>query len=85
VELDEARLGEKQLKQKLDLQGELLAHKSEELRLLSEQRVLSSMSSELLALETELTAAEGVKVIHNSGVFLFYFRMSLHVVVINYS
>lgn len=61
VELDEARLGEKQLKQKLDLQGELLAHKSEELRLLSEQRVLSSMSSELLALETELTAAEGVK------------------------
>ncbi|XP_021032943.1 protein Spindly [Mus caroli] len=61
VELDEARLGEKQLKQKLDLQGELLAHKSEELRLLSEQRVLSSMSSELLALQTELTAAEGVK------------------------
>ncbi|XP_028612339.1 protein Spindly [Grammomys surdaster] len=61
VELDEARLSEKQLKQKLDHQGELLSHKSEELRLMSEQRVLNSMSSEVLALQTELTEVEGVK------------------------
>lgn len=69
MELDEARLSEKQLKQKLDHQGELLSHKSEELRLLSEQRALSSVSSELLSLQTELTEAEGVKVTH-SGCFL---------------
>ncbi|GAB1295929.1 Protein Spindly [Apodemus speciosus] len=61
AELDEARLSEKQLKQKLDHQGQLLSHKSEELRLMSEQRVHNNMSSELLALQTELTEMEGVK------------------------
>ncbi|XP_059126201.1 protein Spindly [Peromyscus eremicus] len=61
VELDEARLSEKQLKQKLDHQEEVLAHKSEELRLMSEQRMLNSMSSEVLALQIELTQMEGVK------------------------
>ncbi|XP_051023981.1 protein Spindly [Acomys russatus] len=61
VELDEARLSEKQLRQKLDHQEELLSHKSEELQLLSEQRVCNSMSSEVLALQMELTEVEGVK------------------------
>ncbi|XP_005350445.1 protein Spindly [Microtus ochrogaster] len=61
VELDEARLSEKQLKQKLDHQEEVLAHKSEELQLMSEQRMLNSMSSEVLALQIELTEMEGVK------------------------
>ncbi|KAK7815993.1 hypothetical protein U0070_014206 [Myodes glareolus] len=61
VELDEARLSEKQLKQKLDHQEEVLAHRSEELRLMSEQRMLNSMSSEVLALQVELTEMEGVK------------------------
>ncbi|CAH6786513.1 protein Spindly [Phodopus roborovskii] len=61
VELDESRLSEKQLKQKLDHQKDILAHKSEELRLMSEQRKLNSTSSEMLALQMELTEMEGVK------------------------
>ncbi|XP_040604384.1 protein Spindly [Mesocricetus auratus] len=61
VELDESRLSEKQLKQKLDHQKDVLAHKSEELRLMSEQRMLNSVSSEVLALQIELTEMEGVK------------------------
>ncbi|XP_021487217.1 protein Spindly [Meriones unguiculatus] len=61
VELDEARLSEKQLKQKLEDQEELLSRKSEELRLMPEQRSHSSMSSEVLALQIELTEMEGVK------------------------
>ncbi|KAH0501272.1 Protein Spindly [Microtus ochrogaster] len=62
VELDEARLSEKQLKQKLDHQKEVLAHKSEELRLMTEQRMLNSMSSEVLALQIELNEMEDVKI-----------------------
>ncbi|KAL1780270.1 Spindly [Sigmodon hispidus] len=61
VELDEARLTEKQLKQKLEHQEEVLAHKSEELRLMSEQRMPSSVSSEMLALQIELADMENVK------------------------
>ncbi|MEJ1287605.1 hypothetical protein NN561_018626 [Cricetulus griseus] len=61
VELDESRLSEKQLKQKLDHQKDVLAHKSEELRLMTEQRMLNSVSSEVLALQIELTEMEGVK------------------------
>lgn len=79
MELDEARLSEKQLKQKLDHQEEVLARKSEELRLMSEQRMGNSMSSEVLALQIELTEMEGVKVIYISGVSSFYFRIVLHV------
>ncbi|XP_077899241.1 protein Spindly-like isoform X7 [Ictidomys tridecemlineatus] len=59
-ELDEARLSEKQLKHKVDHQKELLSHKSEEIRMMSE-RVHESMSSEMLALQVELTEMESVK------------------------
>ncbi|XP_023370666.1 protein Spindly isoform X2 [Otolemur garnettii] len=60
VELDEARLSEKQLKHQVDHQKELLSCKSEELRVMSE-RVHESMSSEMLALQIELTETESVK------------------------
>ncbi|XP_018884080.4 protein Spindly isoform X2 [Gorilla gorilla gorilla] len=60
VELDEARLSEKQLKHQVDHQKELLSCKSEELRIMSE-RVQESMSSEMLALQIELTEMESMK------------------------
>ncbi|XP_003473238.1 protein Spindly isoform X2 [Cavia porcellus] len=60
AELDEARLSEKQLKHKVDHQKELLAHKSEEIQMMSE-RVHESMSSEMLALQIELTNTESMK------------------------
>ncbi|KAM6150652.1 protein Spindly isoform 2-T2 [Erethizon dorsatum] len=60
AELDEARLSEKQLKHKVDHQKELLAQKSEEILLMSE-RVHESMSSEMLALQIELTEMERMK------------------------
>ncbi|KAL2778550.1 protein Spindly isoform b [Daubentonia madagascariensis] len=60
VELDEARLNEKQLKHQVDHQKELLSCKSEELRVMSE-RVHESMSSEMLALQVELTEMETMK------------------------
>ncbi|XP_023574254.1 LOW QUALITY PROTEIN: protein Spindly-like [Octodon degus] len=62
VELDEARLSEKQLKHKLDHQKELLAQKSEEIRIVSE-RVHGILSSEMLALQVELTEMESMKTI----------------------
>ncbi|XP_004679255.1 PREDICTED: protein Spindly [Condylura cristata] len=60
AELDEARLSEKQLRHKVDHQKELLSSKSEEMRMMSE-RVHESMSSEVLALQIELTEMENVK------------------------
>ncbi|XP_045648039.1 protein Spindly isoform X5 [Ursus americanus] len=60
AELDEARLSEKQLKHKVDHQKELLSCKSEEMRVMSE-RVHESMSSEMLALQIELTEMESMK------------------------
>lgn len=60
AELDEARLSEKQLKHKVDHQKELLSCKSEEMRMMSE-RVHESMSSEMLALQIELTETERMK------------------------
>uniref|UniRef100_A0A8D1XYJ4 Protein Spindly n=1 Tax=Sus scrofa TaxID=9823 RepID=A0A8D1XYJ4_PIG len=60
AELDEARLSEKQLKHKVDHQKELLSCKSEEMRILSE-RAHESMSSEMLALQIELTEMESMK------------------------
>ncbi|XP_011803219.1 PREDICTED: protein Spindly [Colobus angolensis palliatus] len=60
VELDEARLSEKQLKHQVDHQKELLSCKSEELRVMSE-RVQESMSSEMLALQIELTEMKSMK------------------------
>ncbi|XP_004587503.2 protein Spindly isoform X2 [Ochotona princeps] len=60
TELDEARLSEKQLKHKVDRQKELLSCKSEELRVMSE-RAQESMSSEMLALQMELTEMESAK------------------------
>ncbi|KAJ8798040.1 hypothetical protein J1605_016923 [Eschrichtius robustus] len=61
AELDEARLSEKQLKHKVDHQKELLSCKSEEMRIMSE-RVHESISSEMLALQIELTEMESMKV-----------------------
>lgn len=61
MELDKARLSDKQLKQKLDHQEELLCHESEELQLMSQHSVLNSKSSKRLALQTEPSEAEGVK------------------------
>ncbi|XP_044633620.1 protein Spindly isoform X1 [Equus asinus] len=60
AELDEARLSEKQLKHKVDHQKELLSSKSEEMRIMSE-RVHESMSSDMLALQIELTEMESMK------------------------
>ncbi|KAM4677457.1 protein Spindly isoform 1-T2 [Discoglossus pictus] len=60
AELDEARLSEKQLKHKLDHQSEILANKSEELRMMSE-RVHETMSSEMLTLQLEKTDLESAK------------------------
>nr|XP_016846897.1 PREDICTED: protein Spindly isoform X2 [Anolis carolinensis] len=59
-ELDEALLSEKQLKHKVDHLKDLLASKSEELRLMSE-RVHDTMSSEVLNLQLELLAVEQAK------------------------
>ncbi|KAM3925806.1 protein Spindly isoform 2-T2 [Leptodactylus fuscus] len=59
-ELDEARLSEKQLKHKLDHQTELLANKSEELRMMSE-RAHETMSSEMLTLQLEINELESAK------------------------
>ncbi|XP_076993728.1 protein Spindly isoform X2 [Tamandua tetradactyla] len=60
AELDEARLSEKQLKHKVEHQKELLSCKSEEMRIMSE-RVHETMSSEMLALQVELTEMESMK------------------------
>ncbi|XP_060002522.1 protein Spindly isoform X3 [Lagenorhynchus albirostris] len=60
AELDEARLSEKQLKHKVDHQKELLSCKSEEMRIMSE-RAHESISSEMLALQIELTEMESMK------------------------
>ncbi|XP_046521403.1 protein Spindly isoform X4 [Equus quagga] len=60
AELDEARLSEKQLKHKVDHQKELLSSKSEEIRIMSE-RVHESMSSDMLALQIELTEMKSMK------------------------
>ncbi|KAG8579059.1 hypothetical protein GDO81_010700 [Engystomops pustulosus] len=60
AELDEARLSEKQLKHKLDHQTELLANKSEELRVISE-RAHETMSSEMITLQLEINELESAK------------------------
>ncbi|XP_073445568.1 protein Spindly isoform X2 [Dendrobates tinctorius] len=60
VELDEARLSEKQLKHKVDHQTKLLASKSEELCTISE-RAHETMSSETLALQLEVNELESSK------------------------
>ncbi|XP_075065918.1 protein Spindly [Mixophyes fleayi] len=62
AELDEARLSEKQLKHKLDHQTEVLANKSEELRMMSE-RVHETMSSEMSTLQVEIHELESAKAI----------------------
>ncbi|XP_005991878.1 protein Spindly [Latimeria chalumnae] len=60
AELDETRLSEKQLKHKLDYQNEVLANKSEELRIMSD-RVHETMSSEMLSLQIEKMELETAK------------------------
>ncbi|NXF30869.1 SPDLY protein, partial [Nyctibius bracteatus] len=60
AELDETRLSEKQLRHKVDHQKEIIAAKSEELRMMSE-RVHETMSSEMLSLQVELAELESVK------------------------
>ncbi|XP_062976635.1 protein Spindly [Elgaria multicarinata webbii] len=59
-ELDETLLSEKQLKHKVDHLKEVIASKSEELRVMSE-RVHETMSSEVLNLQLELLALEQAK------------------------
>lgn len=61
AELEETQLSEKQLRQKVDHQKEIIAAKSEELHMMSE-RVHETMSSEMLNLQLELTELEHVKV-----------------------
>lgn len=61
AELDEARLSEKQLRHKLDLQAEALANRTEELRALTE-RAHETMSSEVLELQVERAELEAAKV-----------------------
>ncbi|NWS49750.1 SPDLY protein, partial [Probosciger aterrimus] len=60
AELDETRLSEKQLGHKVEHQKEIIAAKSEELRIVSE-RVHETMSSEMLNLQLELTELQSVK------------------------
>ncbi|XP_040200616.1 protein Spindly isoform X2 [Rana temporaria] len=60
AELDEARLSEKQLHQKLGHQAEMLANKSEELRMMSE-RGHETMSSEMLTIQVEMHELESAK------------------------
>ncbi|XP_063784335.1 protein Spindly isoform X2 [Pseudophryne corroboree] len=59
-ELDEARLSEKQLKHQLDHQSEVLANKSEELRMMSE-RAHESMTTEISTLQVEIYELESEK------------------------
>ncbi|XP_066472702.1 protein Spindly [Tiliqua scincoides] len=59
-ELDETLLSEKQLKHKVDHLKEVIASKSEELRIMSE-RVHETMSSEVLNLQLELMTLEQAK------------------------
>ncbi|XP_023650742.1 protein Spindly [Paramormyrops kingsleyae] len=61
AELDEARLSEKQLRHKLDLQAETLANRTEELRALTE-RAHETMSSEVLELQVERAELVAAKV-----------------------
>ncbi|XP_029112976.1 protein Spindly isoform X2 [Scleropages formosus] len=60
AELDEARLLEKQLRHKLELQAEALSSRTEELRVLTE-RAQETMSSEMLELQVEKAELENVK------------------------
>ncbi|XP_078509503.1 protein Spindly [Lissotriton helveticus] len=60
ADLDEARLSEKQLKQKLDHQCELVANKSEELRMMSD-RASETMSMEMIDLQNEVHELETAK------------------------
>ncbi|XP_044309861.1 protein Spindly [Varanus komodoensis] len=60
LELDETLLSEKQLKHKVDHLKDVIASKSEELRVMSE-RVHETMSSEVLNLQLELLALEQAK------------------------
>lgn len=61
AELDEARLSDRQLRHKLELQSEMLSSKSEELRALSE-RAHETMSSEVLGLQIDKTELEAARV-----------------------
>ncbi|XP_064185492.1 protein Spindly [Anguilla rostrata] len=60
VELEEARLSEKQLRHKLDVQAESLREKAEELRALTE-RAHETMSTEMLELQVERAELESAK------------------------
>ncbi|MEE6514839.1 hypothetical protein FKM82_023219 [Ascaphus truei] len=72
-ELDEARLSEKQLKHKVDHQSEVLANKSEELRMMSE-RAHESMSSEILTLQLEKTELDSAKAILEEEINELHYR-----------
>lgn len=59
--LEESQLSEKQLKHKLDVQTEMLNNKMEELQALNEQ-THSSMTSEMMEVQTKIMELENVKV-----------------------
>lgn len=71
AELDEARLSEKQLHQKLDHQTVMLTNKSEELRMMSE-RGHETMSSEMVTIQLEMHELESAKV---SSLSVIYFTI----------
>ncbi|MBN3320689.1 SPDLA protein, partial [Atractosteus spatula] len=60
AELDEARLSEKQLRHKLELQAEALSSKTEELRMMAE-RSQETLSSEMMELQMEKAELETTK------------------------
>ena len=61
ADLEEARLNEKQLKHKLEVQTETLNHKMDELRSLNEQKQ-DTISSELMEMHQNRMELESVKV-----------------------
>lgn len=61
ADLEEAQLGEKQMKHKLDQQSEALHSKTEELRSLTE-RAHETMSSEILELQVQKMDMESAMV-----------------------
>nr|XP_015205193.1 PREDICTED: protein Spindly [Lepisosteus oculatus] len=60
AELDEARLSERQLRHKLELQAEALSSKTEELRMMAE-RSQETLSSEMMELQMEKAELETAK------------------------
>lgn len=78
TDLEEAQLGEKQMRHKLDQQSEALNSKTEELRVLTE-RAHETMSSEILELQVQKMDMESAMVEHFL-IFIFNARTCTYVV-----